>query len=714
MSGARAVYRHDALRRALAPQSVALVGATTRAGAFGDRVVQNLAAYTGRLHLINARYERIGDRPCYPNIAALPEVPDCAVITVARDAVEGVLEECIAAGVGGAIVFASGYAETGKADRAKQQQRLGDRAREAGIKLIGPNTLGVANYVTGAGLTFSSMPRQGALGPGAVGIISQSGALGFALSQAAERGVPVSHVLTSGNSCDVDVADYVAYLADDPACRSIALLFEGMATPLRLIEAAEIAWAADKPVVVYKIATGSEGAKAALSHTGSLAGAEAAYEAAFARAGIVSVDKLEALIETASFFAKAPPPRGPGVAVVATSGGAAIMAADKAELHGVPLPQPSAETLKVLGSHIPEFGSPRNPCDVTAQVLTEPESLRACAGALLAEPQYAVLVSPQAYAYEAAAARLPMFSELAGAAGKIICNVWLPEWLEGPGARETERDPNLALFRSMDRCFATLAAWQRRAARRAAPPRQLTRAVEEGARARAAALIGAAAGDSLTEREAKEVLALYGIPVVSERRVQSAGEAAEAAAAVGYPVALKVESPDILHKTEAGVVRLGLRDAGEVSRAYDEVMARAAAVVPAPRVSGVLVQPMIPPGIELVAGGRVDPLFGPLVLVGFGGVLVEVLKDTALAPAPVTQAESREMLEGLRGRALLSGFRGSPPVDLDRLADIVRRLSEFVADHAGVIEELDVNPLICAEGRIVAVDALIVRRRGAA
>jgi acetyl-CoA synthetase len=695
------------MARLLAPQSIAVIGATERKGAFGDRVIGNLAAFDGRLHLVNARYREIGGRPCHPDLAALPEVPDCVFVAVPRDAVEPIVAQCAAAGVGGAVVVASGYTETAKPDRAAAQGRLAALAREAGMRLVGPNTIGILNYANGAGLTFSAMPDRRPLLPHAIGIVSQSGSLGFSLAQAVERGTSVSHVLTSGNSCDVDVADYVAYLAGDPACRAIACVFEGMAHPLRMIRAAELCWQAGKPLVIYKMATGRAGAAAAMSHTGSLAGSNEAYTAGFARAGVVQVDRLEALVEAAAFFAKAPAPAATGVAVVATSGGATIMAADKAELHGVELPQPGPAAAAILADRIPEFGSPRNPCDVTAQVITDPGGLLACVDALLGDPAFGALVTSHAYAYASATGRLGVFSGSAAANGKIVCNVWAPEWLGGPGAFESEADPHIALFHSMDRCFAVLAAWHRRAALRTRPAWDAARITAPSAEA--AALVRAAPGCTLTESQSKRVLALYGIPVAASRLVHTPAEAVEAAAAIGYPVVLKVESADIPHKTEAGVVCLNLRDGPAVQDACAAILDAAAKLPGRPAVDGVSVQPMLPPGVEMLIGARVDPQFGPLIVVGLGGVWVELLKDSALALAPVQPDEAEAMLYRLKAAALLQGFRGSEPVDIRRLADIVCRTSELVSDLRHDIAELDINPLICTGARITAVDGLIVK-----
>ena len=701
------VYSRDQLTRLLHPESIAVVGASTRAGSFGKQVLANMAHYTGRAYPVNARYQTINDQICYATIADLPQVPDCAVITAPREAVEEIVLDCAKAGVGGAIIFASGYSETAKEDRIAQQERLAAIARETGLRIVGPNCIGVVNALLDSRVTFMDITPIPKPVKNAVGIISQSGALGMALAQGVVRGHAVSHVLTSGNSCDVDMADYVNYLATDPACGSIACVFEGMATPERLLLAAENAWAANKPLIIFKMATGEQGAAAAMSHTGSLAGSHASYRAMFQHAGAVVVDDFESLLETASFFAKAPPPKARGVAVVAASGGAAIMATDRAEQFGVPMPQPMPDVKAILETRIPEFGSSRNPCDVTAQVLGDPESLQICAGALLGDPQYGVLVSPLTYGYAPSAKRPQVYDALAKQHGKMACVVWQTEWQDGPGVVEANECDRVALFRSMPACFSALSAWHWRADKRAAGTQTVASSSPEVIAA-TKALIAAAGSKTLTERQAKDVLAHYTIPVVGERLAQSEDDAVNAAAALGYPVVLKVESPDLPHKTEAGVIRLNLRDADEVRAGYLAVMANANKVEPAPRINGVLVQPMVPQGIEMVVGARNDPLFGPLIVVGLGGILVEVLKDTALSPAPVTPLQAEGLLRQLKGVKLLEGFRGMPAVDIGRLAQIISDVSRFAADHRDTVAELDVNPLICAGDRITAVDALIV------
>ncbi len=706
----RSVYRHAELDRVLNPKSIAIVGASPKVGSFGNRVLGNLAGFDGDIYLVNSKYAQLGERRCFPSIASLPVVPDCVAVTVPRESAEDIVREAAYVGAGGVILYASGYAETQLPARVEEQQRLCDIARESGLKILGPNCLGIANYLRRARISFSEYPAPREMRGISVGIASQSGALSQSLAQAIECGSSVSHAFSAGNQADVDVADLVAYLADEPACQAIACAFEGMTYPQRLLEAAQIAWRNGKPLLVNKIATGTLGAAAAISHTGSLAGSDMAYRAAFERGGAIVIEEFEGLMEAAAFFAKAPPPKARGIAVIATSGGAAIMAADKAELHGVSLPQPSEDVRRVLESNIPDFGSARNPCDVTGQVVNNPQSMWACGEALLSDPAYGALVVPQTLAYDSHKPRVSAFSRLSKQYGKVTCNVLVSGWLQGPGALDAEVDPHIALFRSMDRCFRTLAAWHRRADLLARGDRTLIRVSDAAAAPAAARMIADASRDQLTERESKAILDLYGIPAVREILVDSADAAVAAASRLGFPLAVKVESPDIVHKTEAGVVTLGVRSNVELRAAYDRVTANAKAYAPQADIRGVLLQPMAPQGVEVLAGVRIDPGFGPLIVVGFGGVLVELLRDSAVDLAPINAYEASRMLRNLRGAALFDGFRGGAAVDITRLADIIVRLSEFAADQRDNILEADVNPIVCSGDRLIAVDALILRR----
>ena len=487
------------------------------------------------------------------------------------------------------------------------------------------------------------------------------------------------------------------------------MLFEGTSEPMRVMKACEYAFSKGIPVAVCKIAVGELGGAAAMSHTGSLAGSQAAYRTAFARAGAVLVDEYTDLMETAHFLSKAPKtPKAFGLAVLASSGGAAIMAADAAEAYGIPLPQAKPETQAILEARIPEFGSTVNPVDVTAQVMNDPECIPACARAMAADDTYGAILIPAPYASAAGVLRVPLWGEIARESGKPVIHVWISDWLQGPTSAELTAEPGVLVVRSMDRAMANLAAWHWLAAKRAQPGRKLVTMAKPGAKAAAAKMLAAGTG-TLTERQSKEIFALYDIPVVQEKLAGSADEAASLALSMGLPSVLKIESPDLPHKTEAGVIRLNLKTEADVRTAYAEVMANAAKVSPPPRVNGVLVQPMVPTGVEIMIGARVDPLFGPLIVVGLGGIFVELMKDTAVGLAPVTQDEALGMLNKLKGQAMLNGFRNLPAVDRDALAAVVVKVAEFIADHCDQVAEIDVNPLICAGGRILAVDALIVK-----
>ncbi len=700
----RPIYTRAQLERLIAPRSIAIVGASPRAGSFGLRTLENLAHFRGPIWPVNPKYQKIGEHACYASLAALPGKPDLVALVVPREGVEVALREAAAAGAGGVVVYASGYGEMGRDEESAAEQRLVGIARAARMPMLGPNCMGLVNHELGAGVSFipeySKMPRT--LGP--IAFVSQSGALGYCLAQACERGLGFRYFFSVGNSSDVDVADLIGAMAEDTGVRAIACLFEGVPSAQRLLEAGEKARRAGKPVIVYKLGASEDGAAAARSHTGSLAGSGAAFRALFDRAGFVAVDDYEALVEYAKFFAAAGKPASGtaarGVAVVSGSGGAGIIAADMAARHGVPMPQPMEKTTAALRSVVPEFGAARNPCDPTGQVLSVPESYGKCCRALLEDPQYGVLLCVMSVAaHETGSARASTIAALAREQPKPVSVVWVSEWLQGPGSEAYEADDKVGLFRSLDRCYAAIAAWQRwHEERPAAEPRLSTRVSFD---------LDFQRKKIFTEREAKAILSRYGVRCVPERRAKNAEEAVSAAQELGYPVVLKADG-DIEHKTESGAVRLDLRDAGAL-RAACAAMTVACAKLRAPD-EGFLVQPMLTGGVELVVGVKRDPQVGPVLLVGMGGVLVEIMRDTALALAPVGKAEARRMLESLKGFKLLQGYRSSPTVDLDAVCEAIARISEFAADHADQVEEIDVNPLLARPDGAVALDALIVLR----
>jgi acetate---CoA ligase (ADP-forming) len=710
----RALYGADELGRLINPKVVAVVGASETRGSFGERTLSNMSAFTGKVFAINPKYQSLLGRPCMPSLADMPERPDCVVLCVARTMVESMIESAAAVGAGGVIVYASGFAETAKPDRIEAQQRLIELAHRTGVRVVGPNCVGLANTSSGAGLNF--MPDYAGMGHkrGPIGIVSQSGALGYTVLQGMERGIGFSHYLAAGNSCDVDVCDFVSYLAEDDDTRAIICLIEGVKDGERFLAAARKARNAGKALIVYKTGNSETSSKAAMSHTGTMVGSVVAYQTAFEDAGAIAIDDLEAVLETASFMAKTRgPTRGRGVGILSTSGGAAVICADKAEAHGVPLPALEAKTASALHEVVPDFGSVANPSDLTAEVLKTSETFGFCLDAFLNDSGFSALVMPMIFAHASSSgARASTIVEAAARTDRPLAVVWMNEWYQGPGSELLDADPRVCMFRSADRCFATLRAWfdwhEGRArwqteAKRRSPP-----SAEPAARAILSEV--KSCGAALSEMDSKRILACYGIAIPREILARDPEQAALAANRIAGPVAVKIVSPDILHKTEAGGVQLGLSTPEDAREAARTILASARIYAPEARIDGISVQQMAPSGVEIVLGVKNDRQFGPLIAVGLGGIMVELLGDTAVRLAPVNDQTARAMLASLKGHALLSGFRGKPGVDIGGLADTICRLSELAHDLQDVVDQIDVNPVIAGNSGVMAADALIVCR----
>jgi acetyltransferase len=710
----RALYHHNDLRRLINPGVVAVVGASETRGSFGERTLTNMADFTGKVFAINPKYQSLLGRPCVPSLADMSESPDCVVLCVARPMVEGMIEAAAAVKAGGVIVYASGFAETAKPDRIDAQQRLIELSQRTGVRVVGPNCVGLANTGSAAGLNF--MPDYAGMGHrrGPIGIVSQSGALGYTVLQGMQRGIGFSHYLAAGNSCDVDVCDFISYLAEDGDTKSIICLLEGVKDGGRFLAAARKARDAGKALIVYKTGNSETSSKAAMSHTGTMVGSVVAYQTAFEETGAIAIDDLEAVLETASFFAKTRAPSGGrGVGILSTSGGAAVICADKAEAHGVPLPALEAKTAKALHEVVPDFGSVANPSDLTAEVLKTSETFGFCLDAFMNDVGFSALVMPMIFAHgSSSGARAPTIVEAAARTDRPLAVVWMNEWYQGPGSERLDADPRVCMFRSADRCFATLRAWFDWHQRRTTRPTQAARRSPPSAEQAARAILSetTSRGAALSETDSKRILACYGITVPQEIVARDPEQAATAASKIGGPVAVKIVSPDILHKTEAGGVRLGLSTPENVRDAAENILASAARYAPQARIDGVSVQQMAPAGVEIVLGIKNDRQFGPLVAAGLGGIMVELFGDTAVRLAPVDDATARAMLASLKSHSLLTGFRGKPGVDLDGLVDTICRLSELAHDLADVIDQIDVNPVIAGATGVMAADALIVCR----
>jgi acetate---CoA ligase (ADP-forming) len=686
----------DALFR---PSSVAIIGASSDANRIGGRPVAfSKRAFQGRIIPVNPKGGELQGLPAYASIADAPGPVDQAIIAVPAKAALQAADECIAKGVKVAVMFSSGFAETGDEGRALQVE-LTRRCRAGGMKLLGPNSLGMFNVHAGLYSTFSSYfnPLWPRTGP--VSIVSQSGAVGtYFLSLAAERGLGFSHFVATGNEADVDVAECVEWLAEDPETGVIMIYLEGCRDGARLRAALSRAARNRKPVIAMKVGVSEQGVAAIASHTGSLAGSDAVFDAVFAESNVHRARSLDELVDVAYACASGVYPKSPRLGAVTLSGGVGIQMADAAAELGLELPRmPDAAQQKILAM-IP-FAGPANPVDTTAQVVNDWTMFTTILGIVADEGAVDSVVSFLAHmgTMPGLMDRLkPAFLEVRQRFPDrvfVLCARMPREMADEFTAL------GFLVFEDPNRAVAAVAALTRLQAGFAAfrPPAQ---AAQAGTKA--------LPSGPINEAEAKRILAEAGMPFTPERVARTRDAAVAAAREIGFPVVLKVLSADIAHKSEAGGVVLGLQDADAVASGYDAMMARVAARAPGARLEGALVARMIAGGVETVIGVKRDPVFGPVVMFGLGGVYVEVLKDVTLRLAPVDRAGALDMIRRIKGFALLAGARGKPAADLDALADAIVALSRFGAAHPEVASA-EINPFIALPEGGVAVDALILK-----
>jgi acetyltransferase len=711
------VSLHD-LDRIFDPRDIAIIGASDAPDNVGAAVLRNLAraGFRGSLHPVHPRHTSVLGRPSYPRVAALPRPADLAVICTPAATVPGIVTECGEAGVGGVVVISAGFREIGEEGRQREAQLAEAVRRFPGLRVIGPNTVGLVVPAHRLNASFAvGLPPVGG-----VAFLSQSGAICAAvLDWAVEEEVGFSHVVSLGNAVDVGFADLIDYLAADASVRAILLYVESIQTARSFMSAAR-AFTRTRPILAYKAGRFEESAQAAASHTGAMAAEDAVFEAAFRRAGIVRVSELEDLFDCAEVLARRRLPGGTSLAIVGNAGGPGVMATDELIGRRGRLARLAPATLASLDAILPPHWSHGNPVDLLGDATPE---LFAKAASLVLEDAdvdgLLVILSPQQMTRATAVAR--SFAEAASTTRKPV----LAAWLGGASVREGIRVLNHAgipTFRTPEkavRAFSYLVDYARRRDILYETPRDvpLNFAVDRSdIHERFRAYFGRG-GDLLTEAEAKELLAAYGIPVTVPRTARTPEEAVEAAHAVGFPVVLKVLAPQITHKTEVGGVVLDLRDSAGVREAFARILERAARQRPDADVQGVTVQRMLlaPDGFELLVGSRKDASFGAAILVGTGGIAAEVLGDRALDLPPLNERLARHLLESLRVWPLLQGYRGRPGVDLDRLVAVLLRISYLVSD-CPEIRELDVNPLLATPREVVALDARIVldRRAGRA
>ncbi|BBO90209.1 acetate--CoA ligase family protein [Desulfosarcina ovata] len=687
------------------PASIAIVGATTRANSVGQAVIRNLihGEYQGVLYPVHPRLKSLYGVKAYPALSAIPDAIDLVVIIVKPEMVPDLLEEAAQKGVSAAVVISAGFKEIG-GKGAALEKRIQAIAANHHIRLVGPNCLGVINTDAGVRMNASFariMPR-----PGNIGFISQSGALCTSVLDYAEgRKIGFSKFISFGNKADVNEIDLLHYLGDDPRTKVICMYLEDLSAGQEFIRvASKISWDKGKPILAVKSGTSSEGARAAASHTGSLVGTDSAYDAIFLQSGIQRVEGVNELFHYAMAFSRQPLPKGRRIAIVTNAGGPGIMATDAAIRSGLKLAPFSSDTEEQLKTHLPPTANIHNPVDVIGDATHERYEI-----ALKTVMQdenvdgAIVLLTPQAMTDILETAQI--VPNVAKTVDKpILCSfMGIVDVSEGVAHLEESGIPNYVFPEAASR---TMAAMARFGERLSMGNRILPKLTFD--RDRANTLIQTKLNGNLKcylpEREAAELLGCYDLPLLSSRLVTGPADIEAAIDGIRFPVAMKIVSRDIVHKVDAGGVRLNITDVDQARHAFAEIVANGRRFNPEARIDGVLMQEMAGKGVEVIIGCARDPKFGPIVMFGLGGTLVEALKDVTFRLAPMCIASAHNMIRSIKTFTVLQGVRGNPPSDLAAIKDCILRVSTLVANHPE-ISELDINPLIVypdGQGAVVA------------
>ncbi len=689
-----------------APRSVAVIGASREPGKLGHGVLSNIVSYgfPGRVYPINPNAQEILGKTCYPSVLTVPDSIDLAVIVVPARFVPGVLDECGRKGVRGAIIITAGFREVG-GEGARMEREIIAIAKRYGIRIIGPNVLGLIDTVTPINASFAAgMPKAGN-----IAFTSQSGALCTAiLDWARARDFGFSRFVSIGNKADVDEIDLLTAWCEDPHTNVIIAYMEGVTDGARFMDIARQV-TRRIPVIALKSGSTGAGAKAASSHTGTLAGSERAYDAAFGQTGIIRAYSVQDLFDYAIAFSYQPVPPGDRIAIVTNAGGPGIMGTDAIEHSGLKLASLTAETQHHLTQHLPAAANVHNPIDVLGDALADRFAL--AVEAALRDPNVdgvLVILTPQVMTQvvESALAVCDAVERL-GSIGKPVLGCFMGEAITEAGAKvlNDHRIPN---YQFPERAAAAFKAMSRFRNWRDRPVQDIPNVTADKDKVRA--IFDKARTErrlALGDFEARDVLAAYGLRLPESVLAKSADEAVEAADRIGYPVVLKIASPDILHKSDIGAVKVGLATATQARDAFDLITYRATRYMPDADIWGCTVQEMVAQGKEVIIGMSKDAQFGPLLLFGMGGIYVEVLKDVTFRVAPISRQEAIEMIQEIRSFPLLKGVRGEKPSDLDAAVDALLRVSQLVTDFPEIVE-LDVNPLVIHEHGAVAVDMRII------
>lgn len=696
--------RTRTVERLIRPRSIAIVGASPEPRSFGGFVLSNLErfGFGGDIHLVNRDRREIGARACFARVADLPRGVDVAVIAIPQAGVLDAIVECGERDVNAAVIFSSGFAETGPEGKA-QQEALTAAACAGGVALVGPNCMGLTNYVDGVPLTFEPLERVA--GPKAAGIavVAQSGAMAATIRDALlARGEPVSHSISTGNEAGLGAEDFVAWLLADDATNAVALYLEQIRRPREFLALAARARALGKPLVLLSTGRSERSREAAESHTGALAGDYAVMRTMLVRQAVVLVDTLDELVDTSAVLSRFPAPGAGGAAFLTMSGALKNIALDLGEDVGLEFPSLAPATVAALSELLPPYAAVENPLDVTTVHVGRPGVPGEVARRLLDDPGVGSLVVSQV-----SGARLSQIDRarhlvpaLAGASKPVALVIVGDEAPLEQELLDAVRDAGVPLFRSQDRALRAMARVARYAGARARRPGAVCAPLPE-----TVALPWG--GGTLAEYQGKAWLAAAGIEIPRGRLARDADEAVRVADEIGYPVVLKAQAAALPHKSDAGGVAVGLSDEAALRAGWARVVDSVGRARPGLALDGLLVETMAERGLELVVGARRDPEWGPVLLVGLGGIWIEALADVQLLPVDLDEAGIVEALGRLKGAALLRGLRGAPAVDVAGVARIVAQVGALMRATPAVTE-IDINPLVAYPDRVVALDALVV------
>ncbi len=695
--------------RLVNPRAVAVIGASNDLSRIGGQPIKLLTefGFKGKVYPVNPKYPEIKGLTCYKDIASLPKPCDVALVALSSNHVLKTIEQCGAAGIPFAIVLSAGFSEVG-GDGIELQKQLIETAKRSGVRLIGPNCLGMMNLHDSTRIGFGGTIQMKTLIPGSCAMVTQSGGFGFGVvATAAYYGVGFNYAVSTGNEADISMLELAEFFLERSENDSVMMFMEGVTDGPRLVALGQRALELGKPVFVWKVGNTDVGRQAAASHTARMTASYELFQTAFRHGGFVEVRDMDDLIDVMKVFRARRKPKGNRVGVITLSGGAGVLLADRCVEHGLELAKFTEATTSALRELVVSYASVANPVDATANGYNDAfASYNKVIAAVIADPNIDQIIarSPRG---TAAPAWSKVFLEVARATDKPIVINWPTSPDDNADVMQLLEQNDIPCILSPGRTVRALASlneFARKTDAYAARPRQA------GQRIVGRQQVDLPAGSgTLGEHRSKHVLAAYGIPVVKEALLSVGQVASLKEPPQPFPLAVKIESADIPHKTEAGVVRLNVRSLDELKSVAQELVAAAQKYNSKARIDGVSVQAMAS-GLEVIAGAVNDQFFGPVVVFGLGGIYTELLKDVTRRFAPFDVATAKEMIGEIKGAALLKGFRGQPALDIDALADTLSRLSLLIADHAGRIAEIDINPLfvrLAGQG-VVAADALVV------